>query len=73
MKRSGLLCRLIVRVCLGFGKVMGEKRRGEVCGEKGEKGWKVKVSGEEGMEGEGEGMGKEVMVEDRKVGEFSCV
>ena len=62
MKTTRLLSTLILTVCLGFGSVMAQNAARQVCPEKAEKPYKVKLTPEQRMEAQAQRMGKQLML-----------
>ena len=61
MKTTHLLSTLILTVCLGFGSVMAQNAAPQVCPEKAEKPYKVKLTPEQRMEAQAQRMGKQFL------------
>ena len=73
MKTTRLLSTLILTVCLGFGSVMAQNAAPQVCPEKAEKPCKVKLTPEQRMEAQAQRMGKQLMLDDDKLAQFTSL
>ena len=73
MKTTRLLSTLILTVCLGFGSVMAQNAARQVCPEKAEKPCKVKLTPEQRMEAQAQRMGKQLMLDDAKLAQFTSL
>ena len=73
MKTTHLLSTLILTVCLGFGSVMAQNAAPQVCPEKAEKPCKVKLTPEQRMEAQAQRMGKQLMLDDAKLAQFTSL
>ena len=73
MKTTHLLSTLILTVCLGFGSVMAQNAARQVCPEKAEKPCKVKLTPEQRMEAQAQRMGKQLMLDDSKLAQFTSL
>jgi hypothetical protein len=73
MKTTRLLSTLILTVCLGFGSVMAQNAAPQVCPEKAEKPCKVKLTPEQRMEAQAQRMGKQLMLDDAKLAQFTSL
>lgn len=73
MKTTHLLSTLILTVCLGFGSVMAQNAARQVCPEKAEKPCKVKLTPEQRMEAQAQRMGKQLMLDDAKLAQFTSL
>ena len=73
MKTTRLLSTLILTVCLGFGSVMAQNAARQVCPEKAEKPYKVKLTPEQRMEAQAQRMGKQLMLDDAKLAQFTSL
>ena len=73
MKTTRLLSTLILTVCLGFGSVMAQNAARQVCPEKAEKPCKVKLTPEQRMEAQAQRMGKQLMLDDSKLAQFTSL
>lgn len=73
MKTTHLLSTLILTVCLGFGSVMAQNTAPQVCPEKAEKPCKVKLTPEQRMEAQAQRMGKQLMLDDAKLAQFTSL
>ena len=73
MNTTRLLSTLILTVCLGFGSVMAQNAARQVCPEKAEKPCKVKLTPEQRMEAQAQRMGKQLMLDDAKLAQFTSL
>ena len=73
MKTTRLLSTLILTVCLGFGSVMAQNAAPQVCPEKAEKPYKVKLTPEQRMEAQAQRMGKQLMLDDAKLAQYTSL
>lgn len=73
MKTTRLLSTLILTVCLGSGNVMAQNTTPQVCPEKAEKPCKVKLTPEQRMDAQAQRMGKQLMLDDSKLAQFTSL
>lgn len=73
MKTTRLLSTLILTVCLGFGSVMAQNAARQACPEKAERPCKVKLTPEQRMDAQAQRMGKQLMLDDAKLAQFTSL
>lgn len=73
MKTTRLLSTLILTVCLGFGSVMAQNAARQICPEKAERPCKVKLTPEQRMDAQAQRMGKQLMLDDAKLAQFTSL
>lgn len=73
MKTTRLLSALILTACLGCGSMMAQNATQKVCPAKTEKTQKPKLTPEQRMEAQVQRMGKQLMLDDTKLAQFTSL